>query len=116
MSFTLDFPRKRKKEKHIRRKAKRYDVKHHINEDLIHETECLISDIGKGSIIIRIKGCRKGSIKRLLNSGTKEGISKLLSIIFANPVLAKALRDISTHINVKVEINAPQKTECTGNC
>ncbi|XP_053402533.1 uncharacterized protein LOC128557905 [Mercenaria mercenaria] len=100
---------KHKKEKRIVSKANKYKIKLTLNNKLLCDTECLISDTEKGSIVIWIKGSRKGAIQRLLKAGTKESVSKLLRMIFSHPDILKEIHATATQLQVKVELIPEQR-------
>lgn len=94
---------KRRKEKNFVEKAKKYKIQYDLNDDLVSDTECLITDVDQGSIVLRIQGCKKGAIESLLLLPNGIGVSKILQKVFSHPKLAKFFHQSGTfHVTIDI--------------
>lgn len=104
---------KRKKEKKMVKKAKQYKVFSDLNDALVCDAKCLITNIDQGSIVIRIKSCKKGAIESLFKSPNGIGVSKVLQKIFSHPKLARIF-DQSATFHVTIDILPTQVKDIAG--
>lgn len=102
---------KKRKEKKIFKKIKKH--KNKLSSVFESETECLISDIEKGSIVIKIKESKKGAIKHLFENGLEEAVTKILKTLFSQSELSKMCNQGTKYL-VKVEILRAPKREIKG--
>ncbi|XP_060587967.1 uncharacterized protein LOC132743463 [Ruditapes philippinarum] len=77
----------KKKSKSILQKLTDYQIQREISDRLFSDTDCLLHSSSEGSIVIRIQGCKKGSIKVLMKNGKKVAVSKILGIVLSHPAV-----------------------------